>query len=264
MKKKSNSDHTVKRPHKSPPKTPPKSLSKTKTGHGSKHNQNVKQVFPVLKRNSIIKQSPKPNAKTAQPKPAQRKPSPGNSPVPKPHKSDHNPAHSKQNSPAQPRKFASILDIKQIISKSRVSAPDVLVDRQSPKPKLKNRGVVTKEVYPVAVSENNKRSFIDALRAWKTPPVEVKAVLEPGPSKLSSKKERLSPARSLKLKLRKQLWNWSKHTLKGNENFGKLFEENAIDVDKINIDKLDLSLINVDALPIENKLMKRTVEWLLK
>lgn len=247
-KKSSGSEQSVKSANKPP--------SKTKTSRPNSP-AGVKQIFPVLKHNPGLKQTSKQGAKPPSPK------------TTNPGTKQNNQGLKQTESPPQERKFNSILDLRKIISKVKVSLPDVRVDKiESPKLKLKNRGVLTKEIYPAVVSEKNKQTYIDAAKVWKTPAPEAEKITKdlPGPSTTQSKRKALkvNPARSLKLKVRKKLWDWSKHTLRDNERWSNLFKENAIDVDKINIDKLDLSLINMDALGIENKFVKRTVEWLLK
>lgn len=69
---------------------------------------------------------------------------------------------------------------------------------------------------------------------------------------------------TLKLKVRRQLWDWSKSAIKGNPHWSSLLAENNIDIENVNIEEVDLGLIDVDELGIENKLLKRTITWLLK
>lgn len=78
------------------------------------------------------------------------------------------------------------------------------------------------------------------------------------PSSSSASKRRMKQA------VKRQLWQWAKNAIKNNEHWSKLFAENHIMLDNINIDKLDLSLIDLDALGIENKMLKRTLVWLFK
>ncbi|CAH0590211.1 unnamed protein product [Chrysodeixis includens] len=63
----------------------------------------------------------------------------------------------------------------------------------------------------------------------------------------------------IKRRVRKQLWYLAKNAIKNNEHWSTFLAENNIVVDNINIDKFDLSLIDIDALGIENKLLKRTI-----
>lgn len=55
-----------------------------------------------------------------------------------------------------------------------------------------------------------------------------------------------------------------KKAIKGNSNWSSWFAENDIDIENVNIEAVDLDLIGVDELGIENKLLKRTITWLLK
>lgn len=68
----------------------------------------------------------------------------------------------------------------------------------------------------------------------------------------------------IKRRVRKQLWYLAKNAIKNNAHWSTFLAENNIIVDNINIDKFDLSLIDIDALGIENKLLKRTIVWLFK
>ncbi|CAB3234936.1 unnamed protein product [Arctia plantaginis] len=78
------------------------------------------------------------------------------------------------------------------------------------------------------------------------------------PSSSSASKKKMKQA------VKRQLWQWAKNAIKNNEHWSKLFAENHIMLDNINIDKLDLSLIDLEALGIENKMLKRTIVWLFK
>lgn len=69
---------------------------------------------------------------------------------------------------------------------------------------------------------------------------------------------------TLKRKVRRQIWEWSKSAIKGNSHWSTLLAENDIDIENVNIEELDLGLINVDELKIENKFLKRSILWLLK
>ncbi|XP_022834042.1 uncharacterized protein LOC111361845 [Spodoptera litura] len=70
--------------------------------------------------------------------------------------------------------------------------------------------------------------------------------------------------KTIKYRLRKQLWYWAKNSIKRNKHWTKFLADNNIRLEDIDIDKLDLSLIDVDALGIENKLLKHTILWLFK
>lgn len=70
--------------------------------------------------------------------------------------------------------------------------------------------------------------------------------------------------RAIKRKVRRQIWQWTKNAIKNNEHWSQILAENHVAIDNINIDEMDLSVIDVDALGIENKLLKRTILWLLK
>ncbi|RVE43751.1 hypothetical protein evm_011600 [Chilo suppressalis] len=142
--------------------------------------------------------------------------------------------------------------------------PHIDKSKSNVKVKLKNKAQVTNELYPVkVVKTRNKRSLTDHSKIWQT--------IEPGYSNdesgkskesLGSTKSRRKERSSLKIVMRRHVWNISKPAIK--RHWRQLLEDNNIDIDKINIDKVDLSLINVDGLGIENKLLKRAVVWLLK
>ena len=69
---------------------------------------------------------------------------------------------------------------------------------------------------------------------------------------------------AIKHALRRPLWQLAKASIKHSEHWSKFLAANNIVLENINIDKFDLSLIDVDALGIENKLLKRTIMWLFK
>nr|XP_021190494.2 uncharacterized protein LOC110376364 isoform X1 [Helicoverpa armigera] len=68
----------------------------------------------------------------------------------------------------------------------------------------------------------------------------------------------------IKREVRRHLWQWLMVALQNNERWSKFFAENHIALDNINIVDFDLSCIDVDALGIENKLLKRTIALLSK
>lgn len=69
---------------------------------------------------------------------------------------------------------------------------------------------------------------------------------------------------AIKRKVRRQIWQWTKTAIKNNEHWSQILADNHVAIDNINIDQMDLSVIDVDALGIENKILKRTIVWLLK
>ncbi|KAF9424887.1 hypothetical protein HW555_000188 [Spodoptera exigua] len=80
----------------------------------------------------------------------------------------------------------------------------------------------------------------------------------------SNKSSKSKNTKTIKDRLRKQIWHWAKNSMKRSENWTKFLADNNITLDDISIDKLDHTLIDVDTLGIENKLLKRTVLWLFK
>ncbi|CAH0764455.1 unnamed protein product [Diatraea saccharalis] len=121
------------------------------------------------------------------------------------------------------------------------------------KVKLKNKGQGTQEVYPVnIVKTRNKRSLTDNSKFWQTvqPDDYVVETDKSGETVGHSKSEKRR-RKPLKVLIRRRVWNMSKR----NSHWKQLLEDNNIDIEKINIDKVDLSLINVDGLGIENKFL---------
>lgn len=149
------------------------------------------------------------------------------------------------------------------------------LDRLGLKKQLSKRvwNLINREIHPNLVTDQQvvdedevKNNFINMLRIWN-------ASIEPQTKGASYSKRKSSYGidhidtsnnNSLKHKVRRQIWQWSKITLKNNEEWSDALAKNKIDIDNINIDRVDLSLINVDNLGIQSKILKRTAAWLLK
>ena len=69
---------------------------------------------------------------------------------------------------------------------------------------------------------------------------------------------------AIKCAVRRRLWAVAKASIKHSKHWSQFLAENNIILENINIDKFDLSLIDLEALGIENKMLKRTVTWLFK
>uniref|UniRef100_A0A2H1V5J1 SFRICE_008728 n=1 Tax=Spodoptera frugiperda TaxID=7108 RepID=A0A2H1V5J1_SPOFR len=80
----------------------------------------------------------------------------------------------------------------------------------------------------------------------------------------SNKSTKSKGTKTIKHRLRKQIWHWTKNSMKRSEHWSKFLADNNISLENLDIDKLDFSLLDVDALGIENKLLKRTILWLSK
>lgn len=92
----------------------------------------------------------------------------------------------------------------------------------------------------------------------------VKVIVIDTPPRRRPPRHSLSISNALRRQMRSQVWKMSKNTIKKNERWKKLFEDNHINIDRINAKALNRDVINVDALGIENKMLKSTITWLLK
>lgn len=84
------------------------------------------------------------------------------------------------------------------------------------------------------------------------------------PSTLTQTDKESKRKGAIKCALRRRLWAVAKASIKHSKHWSQFLAENNIIVENINIDKFDLSLIDLEALGIENKVLKRTLTWLFK
>lgn len=125
---------------------------------------------------------------------------------------------------------------------------------------------ITPEVIePVKHDTDMKTYIINVIRRHNTK--EIKRQHAPEHETQTEKlkqRTRSNPSKVLKRTVRRQIWHWAKGAIKRNEQWSQLAADNNIMLDNINIDKFDISLIDLDALGIESKILKKSIKWLFK
>lgn len=83
-------------------------------------------------------------------------------------------------------------------------------------------------------------------------------------------KSKSSPMRTessdnvLKRRMRTQVWHWSKASVKQNAHLMKLLADNKINIDDINVSRLHLNDMDIEAIGVKNRVLKRALLWLFR
>lgn len=115
-----------------------------------------------------------------------------------------------------------------------------------------------------ATNSETKQYIINVIKKCNTK--EIKRLNRPKLTQTSKENSFANRYRSkknaMKIAVRRRVWTLAKASMKRSKHWREFLAENHIIVENINIDKFDLSLIDLEALGIQNKLVKRTVTWL--
>nr|XP_053614658.1 uncharacterized protein LOC128677670 [Plodia interpunctella] len=130
-------------------------------------------------------------------------------------------------------------------------------------PKRLNKEQINQMLVFYEETKKNKKSYSPFRKAKDknskiTTPTSLTTPTTPSQNSVSSNKN------IFKKTLRRSVWQVSKQVMKRNPHWTALLAENQINLDKIKIDNMDLSLINLDALGIENGPLRRSLKWLFK